>query len=145
MAIPAVLVVALGIGIPAALQGKSPPFQLPSSVFFPSYVLAASRDVQEAYAYAVEAPQVLRYIPCFCGCGQHSGHTAIHDCFVQQQHATGGPVAFDEHGVGCQMCVDIAREAKLRIQRGETLQQIRQYVVARYSQVGPSTNTPPIP
>lgn len=145
LAIPAVIVVALAVVVPMLRPGGSSSPGLPEGVAFPSYVQAGPFDVKEAYAYAVEHPEVLQYMPCYCGCGQHSGHTGIHDCFVQQGHITGGPVVFDSHGANCQMCVDIARDAKRLVQQGKTLQEARQYVAAQYGGLGPATNTPPIP
>jgi len=55
-------------------------------------------QVQEAYAYAVAHPEVLRYIPCYCGCEAVS-HTSNEDCFVDQQ-SRDGAVVYDSMGLG---------------------------------------------
>lgn len=36
----------------------------------------------EAYQFAVEHPEVLDYMPCYCGCYEEDGHTSNTDCFV---------------------------------------------------------------
>ncbi len=143
--VPAVLIVVAGVVIANVFQGGSSSIMLPAGITFPAYIRSSPFAVQEAYAYAIERPDMLQYIPCYCGCGTHSGHTSIHDCFVKYVHITGGGVAFDDHGANCDMCVDIIREAKKRTGEGQTVQQIRQYVVDRYGNTGPATNTPPIP
>src|SRR5437899_2009662 len=41
---------------------------------FPGYPMPRSAEVvAAAYKFAAEHPEVLSYIPCFCGC-EHSGH-----------------------------------------------------------------------
>lgn len=66
-------------------------------IALPYYVRSASADVREAYAYAVEHPEVLRYIPCYCGCGHPDfGHQSNWNCFVRSM--TGSDITFDDHG-----------------------------------------------
>src|SRR5262245_3485928 len=37
--------------------------------------------VRAAYVFAAEHPEVLSYVPCFCGC-ERGGHKGNDDCFV---------------------------------------------------------------
>src|SRR5258705_13848623 len=37
--------------------------------------------VRAAYEFAARHPEVLRYVPCFCGC-ERGGHQGNADCFV---------------------------------------------------------------
>lgn len=53
--------------------------------------------VQAVYQFAVRHPEVLDYVPCFCGC-EHSGHTDNTDCFVRSRD-TGGRITWDDHGM----------------------------------------------
>ena len=46
--------------------------------------------VRAAYAYAVRREDVLKYIPCYCGC-ERQGHRSNHDCFVKSKTAAGVP------------------------------------------------------
>lgn len=50
----------------------------------------------EAYAIAAEHPDLLREMPCFCGC-QGMGHRSNLDCFVSRWSITGQPV-WNSHG-----------------------------------------------
>ena len=54
--------------------------------------------VQAVYYFAGRRPDVLQYVPCFCGC-QNSGHVGNDDCFVSSRDASGKP-AWDTHGMG---------------------------------------------
>lgn len=52
--------------------------------------------VKAAYAYAVRREDVLKYMPCYCGC-EKQGHRSNHDCFVRGKTAAGAP-AWDPMG-----------------------------------------------
>lgn len=41
-------------------------------------------NVKEAYQFAVDHPEVLNYMPCYCGCYEEDGHTSNTDCFVEK-------------------------------------------------------------
>ncbi len=110
----------------------------------PAYVLDQPPDVQEAYLFAVERPDVLMWIPCYCGCGGHSGHKSSRDCFVKRG-STPGHIQFDEHGSQCDICVGIALDAKRMSEEGRSLRAIREYIDATYGSIGPGTDTPPPP
>lgn len=43
-----------------------------------------SKEILEAYQFAVEHPEVLDYMPCYCGCYEEDGHTSNTDCFVDK-------------------------------------------------------------
>ena len=77
---------------PPAYTGKLPPF--PTS----SYPPPRPPDVIRAvYTFAARHPEVLHYVPCFCGC-QHSGHNNNDDCFIRGREPDGRPI-WDEHGM----------------------------------------------
>src|SRR2546422_108853 len=44
-----------------------------SKVVWPGFVLAAGPEVKRLYEFQVTHGEVMRYMPCFCGCGQNSG------------------------------------------------------------------------
>ncbi len=54
-------------------------------------------EAREAYAFALERPDVLQYIPCYCGCAA-LGHRSNLECFVRS--APGGGVVLEAHGAG---------------------------------------------
>jgi hypothetical protein len=41
-----------------------------------------SQKVLEAYQFAVAHPEVLNYMPCYCGCYEEDSHTSNTNCFV---------------------------------------------------------------
>lgn len=59
---------------------------------------AAPPDVIDAvYEFAARRPDVLRHVPCFCGC-ERNGHQDNEDCFVANRAANGRP-EWDVHGL----------------------------------------------
>ena len=50
--------------------------------------------------------------------------------------ADGTPV-FDNHALGCSLCVDITQDARRMLDEGKSAQDIRAAIVADYSQFGP--------
>ncbi len=65
----------------------------------PTAVMARSPEAtRDAYAFAARHPEVLRYVPCFCGC-ERNGHGSNHDCFVSGRTRE-GQITWDAHGLG---------------------------------------------
>lgn len=114
---------------------------IPLQDVWPAQYRSAPPPAQEAYAYAVDHRDQLRYIPCFCGCGDSSGHRNNWDCFVKQQT---GPNTFilDPHGFGCGTCVYVALDAKAWLADGRSLLDVRTAIDAKWKAVGPATPTP---
>lgn len=55
--------------------------------------------VRAVHLFAARHPEVLSYVPCFCGC-QRGGHKGNDDCFVAGRDSTGKVTGWDIHGVG---------------------------------------------
>ena len=108
----------------------------------PPEVQKAPKAVQEAYRFAVANPEILKEIPCYCGCGA-VGHTSNYACYIKDVDET-GKLIYDAHALGCSICVDITRDVMRMTAEGKSLQEIRQVVDRTYSQYGPS-NAPSIP
>lgn len=106
----------------------------------PSFVTAGGERVVAAYEYALAAADKLVYIPCYCGCGEHSGHKSVRDCFIKNLTASG--VTYDEHGAGCDMCVSIVLDVQRLLAEGKSLAEARAYVDETYSDIGSPTDTP---
>ncbi|RSK28962.1 hypothetical protein EJF36_19910 [Bacillus sp. HMF5848] len=51
----------------------------------------------EAYLFAIEHPEVLDYMPCYCGC-EEVGHENTTDCFVDS--VEGAVATLDSMGLG---------------------------------------------
>ncbi len=100
--------------------------------------------VQATYEFAARHPEVLRYVPCFCGC-EERGHKDVHDCFVSGRDVSGKPT-WNVHGIGCGICIDVAREAMQMHNAGSTLADLRAAIDRKYGSENPtSTPTPPVP
>ena len=77
---------------PLAYKGELPPI--------PAIDYPAPRPpevIRAVYTFAARHPEVLHYVPCFCGC-QQSGHSANDDCFVKSRDAKGRPT-WESHGM----------------------------------------------
>ena len=70
----------------------------PSLGVWPAAYRAAPEQTRDAYRYAIDRPDVLRWMPCFCGC-VNDGHESNVDCFVRTRLAE-GRVVLDPHGFG---------------------------------------------
>jgi len=101
----------------------------------PRDVQNAPTTVREAYQFAVANPEVLKQIPCYCGCGS-VGHTSNYSCYVQSYEV--GNFVFDTHALGCGICVDIARDAMQMYKNGKPMAEIGTAIADEYSQYGPS-------
>ena len=102
----------------------------------PAEVRDAPTLVQAAYQFAVGNPDVLKNIPCYCGCGG-IGHTSNYSCYVAGANADGS-TKFDTHALGCSICVDITQDVMRLFREGSSTQDIRGYVDQMYSRYGPS-------
>jgi len=54
--------------------------------------------INAAYTFAAEHPEVLAYVPCYCGC-ERGGHRGNDDCFVMARAANGDVTQWEPHGM----------------------------------------------
>jgi hypothetical protein len=101
----------------------------------PAQMQNAPTRVREAYQFAVANSAALQNVPCYCGCGA-IGHTSNYSCYVKQSKADGTTV-FDDHALGCSVCVDIAQDVMRLSREGKSPGDIHAFVVSTYSQFGP--------
>lgn len=102
----------------------------------PAEVQSAPVTVQEAYQFASANPDVMQDIPCYCGCG-NIGHTSNYACYVSEVDDRGN-ITFDNHALGCSICVDITQDVMRMLKDGKSPQEARAYIDATYSKYGPS-------
>lgn len=100
--------------------------------------------VRATYEFAARHPEVLDYVPCFCGC-ERGGHKGNHDCFVSGRDASGKVTSWEAHALGCEVCIDVARDAMQMHNGGASVSQIRQAIDAKYSRPGGLTTPTPMP
>ena len=101
----------------------------------PAKMRSAPTTVREAYQFAVANPDALKNVPCYCGCGA-MGHTSNYSCYVKESKADGTPV-FDEHALGCSLCVDISQDVMRMTKDGRAPPAIRASILSSYSKFGP--------
>lgn len=119
--------------------GQMDPMKLAAWDTRPDFVRAADPRTASAYAYALEYPDVVQWLPCYCGC-VGMGHRSNLDCFLKPRE-DGAPIAFEEHGSFCGVCVDTALLAKQMLAEGKTLLQIRMAVDREFGDLAPGTLT----
>lgn len=102
----------------------------------PSGVKSAPVTVQQAYQFAAANPEVLKQIPCYCGCGA-MGHTSNYACYVTSVDPS-GTITYDDHALGCSICVDITQDVMRLLKENKPIHEIRAYVDTTYAKYGPS-------
>lgn len=102
-------------------------------------------DVARAiYAFAGAKPEVLQYIPCYCGC-RTQGHRSNHDCYVKHRSPDGRVTDWSDHGLMCPLGPDITGDVMLWHERGRPLSTIRHDIDQEFGSRGPATPTPDPP
>lgn len=118
---------------------------LPPIPFQVGYQPPRSNEViTAAYQFAADHPEILSYVPCFCGC-ERSGHQGNHDCFVKERDANGDVTAWDPHGVDCAVCIDVANRSRQMHAAGASVRSIRAAIDKEFGAVSPSTMGTPHP
>ena len=127
---------AKGGGGPIAVRKTAPP--LPAMGFAP---VRPMNIVRATYDFAAQHPEILSFVPCFCGCGA-DGHKANESCFVAKRDAKGNVLEWDTHGFGCTICVDVARESMQLYASGADVYSIRSAIERRYGPTNSEGRTP---
>jgi hypothetical protein len=128
-------------------RGKLPFAVIPWDASWPELPVAniagALRDevARALYAFAGRRDDVLRHIPCYCGC-RMQGHGSNHDCFVSKRAADGRVTEWNRHAMTCPLAGDITGDVTLWTEQGRALLQIRNDIDREYSSRGPGTLTP---
>lgn len=125
---------------PARVRKTTPP--LPSVGFAP---VRPMDIVRATYDFAAQHPEILGYVPCYCGCGSQ-GHKANDSCFVARRDPRGNVIEWDTHGFGCTICVDVAREAMQMYSSGADVHSIRAAIERKWTPGNAAGKTPtPLP
>ncbi len=120
------------IPAPAVALKPHPQKQLPA-LQLPAYPLGRSPEViTAAYKFAAEHPEILTFVPCFCGC-ERSGHRGNEDCFVKSRAPNGDVTQWEPHGMECNVCIDVATQAMQMYASGASVRDIRAAVEQKWS------------
>lgn len=122
--------------LPACSTQQGTELHMMSMDQMPMEVQSAPVTVQQAYQFAAANPDVMKEIPCYCGCG-NIGHTSNYSCYVSHVDDKGN-LAFDNHALGCSICVDITQDVMRLLREGKSPQEARAYIDATYAKYGPS-------
>jgi hypothetical protein len=121
----------------AAAAGAPP---IPYSTYGPR-----PRDsVIAAYRFAAAHPEIVEYLPCFCGCNR-IGHRGNGDCFVRKRAADGAVTHWDEHGLHCALCIEVSNRAERMYRTGRTVHEIRSAIDHDLGRLYPMTTDTPYP
>ena len=124
---------------PMAARKTTPP--LPTVGFAP---VRPMDIVRATYDFAAQHPEILGYVPCYCGCGSQ-GHKANDSCFVARRDAKGNVLEWDTHGFSCTICVDVAREAMQLYSSGADVRSIRSAIERKWTPGNEAGKTPTPP
>lgn len=108
-------------------QASYPP--MPTQAYAPPRPMNV---VREAYLFAAEHPEILSYVPCFCGC-ERGGHRGNEDCFVAARDEKGDVTQWEPHGLECTVCIDVATEARQMYTSGASVRDIRAAVEQKWA------------
>jgi hypothetical protein len=80
------------------VEPSSTEIKLAPKSALPDFVQDAPPQVQEAYQFAMANPEILKQMPCYCGCGA-MGHQSNYQCYIKEVRADGS-LEFDNHAFG---------------------------------------------
>ncbi|BCB04434.1 PCYCGC motif-containing (lipo)protein [Bacillus sp. KH172YL63] len=109
----------------------------------PSFLDDKDDNMKLIYSSAAKHPELLKYIPCYCGCGDSAGHESNLNCFVFEQK--GEKVVWDDHGTRCQLCLKIAAESIVKYNNGESIKSIRKDIDEQYKEGYAKPTPTPMP
>ena len=117
------------------LQENLPPLN------FPGYpTTRRRRSSRRRTSSPAEHPEVLSYVPCFCGC-EHMGHRGNEDCFVKARDVNGDVIQWEDHGMECAVCLDVATRSLQMYTSGASVSDIRAAIEKEFTPL--STNHTP--
>lgn len=113
-----------------------------STDVLPEFLNEQSEDMQLIYQAAAKANDVLKWMPCYCGCGDSAGHKSNFNCFVDEIKEN-GEVVWDDHGTRCAACLETAVTSIKMVQEGKSLTEIREAIDEAYKEgYAKPTDTP---
>ncbi|WP_159881209.1 PCYCGC motif-containing (lipo)protein [Paenibacillus puerhi] len=115
-----------------------------SATVLPKFLDKQSEEIRLVYQAAGQATEILKWMPCYCGCGDSVGHQSNMNCFIQEVKP-GGSVVWDDHGTRCGVCLQIAVKSIKLTQDGKSLREIRQTIDQTYKQGYAKPTPTPMP
>lgn len=100
----------------------------------PAFLNEQDESIQTIYRSVAKHPDLLKKMPCYCGCGESAGHTSNYDCFIEEQ--TASSTTWTTHGITCGTCLDIAAQSIVAYQKGSSVKEIRTAIDQAYKKTG---------
>ncbi|MFC0274349.1 PCYCGC motif-containing (lipo)protein [Metabacillus herbersteinensis] len=118
--------------------------QTDSSTVLPTFLNDQPKEIQNVYAAAGENGEILKHIPCYCGCGRSVGHKHNDNCFISERKSDGS-IVWDDHGTKCKVCLEIAAIAVVEHQKGKSVKEIRTLIDEKYKEGFAEATPTPMP
>ncbi|MEI4772016.1 PCYCGC motif-containing (lipo)protein [Psychrobacillus sp. FJAT-51614] len=115
-----------------------------STDVLPTFLDKQSDDMKLVYQAAAKANDILKWMPCYCGCGDSAGHLNNFNCFVQEIKES-GEVVWDDHGTRCAACLETAVMSINMTQEGKSLVEIRNAIDDAYKEGYATPTDTPMP
>lgn len=115
-----------------------------STDVLPAFLENQSEDMQLVYQAAAKAHDILKWMPCYCGCGDSAGHRDNFNCFVHEIKEN-GEVVWDDHGTRCAACLETAVTSIKMVQEGKSLVEIRNAIDEAYKEGYATPTDTPMP
>ncbi|CAM3224820.1 PCYCGC motif-containing (lipo)protein [Filibacter tadaridae] len=113
-----------------------------SADILPSFLDDKSEDMRLVYQVAGSAADIIKWMPCYCGCGESANHESNLNCFIDEIQEDGS-VVWDDHGTRCQVCLEIAVQSVKMTQDGKSLKKVREFIDENYKEgYAEPTDTP---
>jgi hypothetical protein len=96
------------------------------------------------YQLAAQNKDLMKWIPCYCGCGAEAGHQSNLNCFIKVLKSD-GTTTWDDHGTRCGTCMDIAIKVAQMNKDGRSTKEIRSAIDGVYSKGFASPTQTPLP
>ena len=78
----------------AAFEPAEEPNADPAKVVWPPWMDRYPAEVKRLYEFQLVNGELMKYMPCFCGCNAEDGHRNNRDCYVEEVKPDGS-VVFD--------------------------------------------------
>ncbi len=130
------LAILFAAALPACSTRTQSDLRMMPMAGMPADVQAAASVVQQSYQFAAANPDIMKGVPCYCGCG-NLGHTSNYSCYVSGVDAQ-GKITYDNHALGCSLCVNITQDTMRLLKEGKSVPEIKAYVDATYGKYGTS-------
>ncbi|MGO0058548.1 PCYCGC motif-containing (lipo)protein [Brevibacillus fluminis] len=110
----------------------------------PTFLDKVEPQIKDIYQIAAGVQDVLKSIPCYCGCGESAGHLHNGNCFIKEVKQDGS-VVWDDHGTRCNTCMEIAVISAKMTKDGKTPKEIRTYIDQQYKEGYAKPTPTPMP